>query len=135
MNSPKLFNLAETLSGEALISDTSLSKQALGCCLGVSRPSIQRYDEIAYWELEDYRQSYPLLPKEQWFARKTKYDRTVPLSPYQIYVISMIQVAFKYLRKEAPIREYMRQNSYIFTKQRYEMRLRQLATEAQQHTA
>ena len=131
MNPPKLFNLAETLTCEALISDTSLSKQALGQCLGVSRPSIQRYDEIAYWEIQDYRESYPLLPKDQWFARKTKYDRTVPLNQYQIYVISMIQVAFKHLRKEAPIRAYIQQNSYLFTKSRYENRLRQLATEAQ----
>ena len=135
MHPPKLFNFAETLSGEALISDTSLSKQALGSCLGVSRPSIQRYDEIAYWEIEDYRQSYPLLPKEQWLARKSKYDRTVPLTPYQIYVISMIRTAFQYLRKEAPIREYLQQNSYLFTKSRYENKLRQLAKGAQQQPA
>ena len=135
MNPPKLFNLAETLTCEALISDTSLSKQALGQCLGVSRPSIQRYDEIAYWEISDYRESYPLLPKDQWFAKRTKYDRTVPLSQYQIYVISMIQTAFKYLRKEALIREYIQQNSYLFTKSRYENRLRQIAKSAKQQTA
>ena len=135
MTPPKLFNLAETLTCDALISDTSLPKQQLGHCLGVSRPTIQRYDEIAYWEIQDYRESYPLLPKDQWFAKRTKYDRTVPLSQYQIYVISMIQVAFRYQRKEKPIREYIQQNSYLFTKARYENRLRQLAKEAQQQPA
>lgn len=129
-NSPKLFNLAETLQGEALISDTALPKQTLGEVLGVSRPTVQRYDKIAFWTIQNYKEEYPLLPKEERLRCKCSRDTTLPLTPYQIYILSMIQVLFKHLRTEQAVKNYIHSNSYLFLKSRYENRLVRLAKAA-----
>lgn len=125
---PRIFNLGETIVAESLISDCSLSKQALSEILGTSRPTVWRYDEVAYWEIPDYKHEYPELPKEEWLIKKQKRDRQVPLTPYQIWVISAIQICFKHYRKEAPVRNYIKANSYVFSRDRYLARLKQLAT-------
>ncbi|MDF5726623.1 MAG: hypothetical protein PUP92_00950 [Rhizonema sp. PD38] len=130
MQVPRIFNLGETIVAESLISDCSLSKQALSEILGTSRPTVWRYDELAYWEIENYKIEYPELPKEEWLIKKQKRDRQVPLTPYQIWIISGIQICFKHYRKEAPVKNYIRANSYVFSRDRYEARLKQLALAA-----
>jgi hypothetical protein len=110
MQPPRLFNLGELTVAESLISDCSLSKQALSQILQTSRPTVWRYDELAYWQIPDYKQEYPELPKEQWLIKKQKRDRQVPLTPYQIWVISAIQICFKHYRKEAPVKDYIKAN-------------------------
>jgi len=130
MQTPRLFNLGEFTVAESLISDCSLSKQALSQILQTSRPTVWRYDELAYWEIPDYKQEYPELPKEQWLIKKQKRDRQVPLTPYQIWVISAIQICFKHYRKEAPVKDYIKTNSFVFSRARYESRIRQLAEAA-----
>ncbi len=124
---PRLFNLGEIIASDSVISDSSMSKQALSRVLGVSRPTVWRYDNVAYWEISDYKQEYPELPKDQWLLKKSKHDREVPLTQYQVWVISAIQICFKFYKKEAPVRTYIKENPYVFTRARYEMRLRQLA--------
>lgn len=130
MQAPRIFNLGEIIVAESLISDCSLSKQALSEILQTSRPTVWRYDEVAYWEVPDYKHEYPELPKEEWLVKKQKRDRQVPLSPYQIWVISGIQICFKHYRKEAPVKNYIKANSYVFSRARYEARLKQLALAA-----
>lgn len=130
MQTPRLFNLGEFTVAESLISDCSLSKQALSQILQTSRPTVWRYDELAYWEIPDYKQEYPELPKEQWLIKKQKRDRQVPLTPYQIWAISAIQICFKHYRKEAPVKDYIKANGYVFSRARYESRIRQLAEAA-----
>ena len=130
MLTPRIFNLGEIIVAESLISDCSLSKQALSEILQTSRPTVWRYDEVAYWVVADYKLEYPELPKEEWLLKKQKRDRQVPLTPYQIWAISGIQICFKHYRKEAPVKNYIRTNSYVFSRARYEVRLLQLATAA-----
>ena len=127
---PRLFTLGDSIVAESLISDCSLSKQALSEILQTSRPTVWRYDEVAYWEIPDYKHEYPVLPREQWLIKRQKRDRQVPLTPYQIWVISGIQICFKHYRKEAPVKSYIKANSYVFSRERYEARLFQLATAA-----
>ncbi len=127
---PRLFNLGEIIASDSVISDSSMSKQALSHILGTSRPTVWRYDNIAYWEIPDYKDEYPLLPKDQWLLKKSKHDREVPLTQYQAWVISGIQICFKFYKKEAPVRQYIKENPYVFTRARYEQRLRQLANAA-----
>ncbi|SRR5579883_653887 len=129
MQLPRVVNLGESIVLESVIADCSMSKQALSKILGTSRPTIWRYDEIAYWAVPDYKQDYPELPKEQWLIRKSKRDRQVHLSPYQIWVISAIQICFKHYHRESPVKTYIEKNSYVFSRARYEARLRQLAKE------
>ena len=130
MQAPRIFNLGEIIVAESLISDCSLSKQALSQILGTSRPTVWRYDEVVYWEVPDYKHEYPELPKEEWLIKKQKRDRQVPLTPYQIWVISAVQICFKHYRKEAPVKSYIRANSYVFSRARYKARLLKLASEA-----
>ncbi|MDF5715040.1 MAG: hypothetical protein PUP93_14445 [Rhizonema sp. NSF051] len=130
MQAPRIYNLGEIIVGDSLISDAPLSKEALSQILLTSRPTIKRYDEVCYWEIEDYRQQYPELPREQWLIKKQKRDRTVPLSPYQIWIISGIQICFKHYRKEQPVRNYIKEHQYIFCHSTYEKRLVQLAKAA-----
>ncbi|MBW4504857.1 MAG: hypothetical protein KME57_36275 [Scytonema hyalinum WJT4-NPBG1] len=124
---PRLFNLGEIIASDSVVSDSLMSKQALSHVLGVSRPTIWRYDNVAYWEIPDYKDEYPLLPKDQWLIKKSKHDREVPLTQYQIWVISAIQICFKFYKKEVPVKQFIKENPYVFTRARYEMRLRQLA--------
>ena len=127
---PRLYTLGDFIVAESLISDCSLSKQALSEILLTSRPTVWRYDEVAYWVVADYKHEYPELPKEEWLIKKQKRDRQVPLTPYQIWVVSAVQICFKHYRKEAPVKSYIRTNSYIFSRERYEARLLKLARQA-----
>ncbi|KYC40852.1 hypothetical protein WA1_24845 [Scytonema hofmannii PCC 7110] len=77
MQIPRIFNLGEFAVGEALYSNSPLSKQALSQILATSRPTIQRYEAIAYREVPDFRLDYPELLREQWKIRKASRDRTV----------------------------------------------------------
>lgn len=129
MQLPRVVNLGESIVSDSVIADCSMSKQALSKILGTSRPTIWRYDEVAYWEIQDYKESYPELPREQWLIRKSKRDRQTHLTPYQIWVISAIQICFKHYHKEALVKAYIRANGYVFGRARYEARLRQLAKE------
>ncbi len=112
---PKLFNMAEFIQGETLISDAPLPKQQLGEALGVSRPSIQKYDKVAFWTIKPYREEYPLLSREETLKRKCSRDTTPPLTPYQIYMVSMIRALFKRLKNERAVKSYIRSNAYLFT--------------------
>lgn len=127
MQIPKIFNLGEFAMGEALYSNAPLAKQALAGLLATSRPTIQRYEAIAYREVSDFRLDYPELPREQWKIRKSSRDRTVPLSTYQIWVISIIQAIFKTLKKESSTATFLKDNPYLLSRAKYESRLRELA--------
>jgi len=131
MQLPRIFNLGEILVAQAVVADCPMTKEALGKALGTSRPSISRYSNVCYWEVPDFRLDYPELPKDQWLKRRSKHDRQVPLTPYQIWVVSAVQICFQTYHKEIPVREYIKANGYVFSRSRYESRLRQLAKEAQ----
>lgn len=131
MQAPKIFNLGEIIVAEALISDCPLTKQQLSEALNTTRPSIWRYDRIAYWNIEDYKQEYPLLPKDQWLIKKTQRDTEVPLTPYQVWVLAGIQICFKSLRKKDQVEQYVKSSGYVFSKSKYDSRIRQLIKAAQ----
>jgi len=130
MQLPRIFNLGETIVTDAVIADCGMTKQALSEVLRTSRPTLVRYDSIAYYSVPDYKDDYPAYPREQWLVKKAKHDRTVPLSPYQIWVLSGVQICFNFYGKKEPTETYIKKNSYIFSRSRYEQRLRQLANTA-----
>ncbi|MEC4817838.1 MAG: hypothetical protein SAK29_31880 [Scytonema sp. PMC 1069.18] len=105
--------------GKALYADCPLTKKAIADALQIKSPSVWRYDKTAYYFVRDYQQDYPELPKEQWLIKKSKHDRTIPLTPYQTWVISLIRTAFVILKKEKLVREYIQVNGYVFSKSKY----------------
>ena len=119
MTTPSVYKLGQFLVSKAIYADCPLTKKAIADALLVKHPTIWRYDKIAYYFVADYKQDYPELPKQQWIVKKCKHDRTTPLTPYQTWVISLIRTAFIILKKEKLVREYMQQNSYLFSRNKY----------------
>jgi hypothetical protein len=130
MQLPRIFNLGESIVTDAVIADCPMTKQALSEVLETSRPTICRYDAIAYYCVADYKDDYPAYPREQWLVKKAKHDRTVPLSPYQIWVVSGVQICFNFYGKKEPAENYIKENPHILSRSRYDQRLRQLANAA-----
>lgn len=129
----KLFCLGQHLIHKAYIADCPHTKQLLSKVLKTSRPTIWRYEGIAYYCIPEFKDDYPELPKELWIERGSSRDRTVPLSPFQSWCISLISTAYKCLRKKDAVEQFIKTNPYLFTKNKYLFELEQLAK--QQATA
>ncbi|NJM73027.1 MAG: hypothetical protein HC862_24385 [Scytonema sp. RU_4_4] len=98
-NTPSTVNLGQFLVGKALYADCHLTKKAIADALQIKSPSVWRYDKIAYYFVPEYQGDYPELPREQWLIKKSKHDRTIPLTPYQTWVLSLIRAAFVILKR------------------------------------
>lgn len=131
MQAPRIYNLGEFLVTEGLVSEIPLTKQALSEALNTTRTTIWRYDRLAFWLIPDYKQEYPEIPRELRLAKKASRDVEVPLSPYQVWVLSAIQACFKALRTELRVREYIEKSTYVFSKAKYSSRMKNLIAEAQ----
>lgn len=134
---PNIFRVAEFVLGKALYTDYPLTKQAVADAFDVKRPSIWRYDKTVFYLVQEYREDYPLLPNDIELIKKKgcRRDRGVLLTPYQVWVISLIRGCFIYFGKEATVKDYIRANKYLFSKAKYEAHLRKIATVANQKTA
>lgn len=60
--------------------DIPLSKLALAPMLGVSRPTLQSWENVLFWRLKHFRESYPQLPNG------TRY-REAKLNGYQCWCL------------------------------------------------
>ena len=83
MSVPQLYSLGVIATDSAFFADCPLSKNALSKALNTSRPTIWRYEGIAYYSVQEFKEDYPQLPKELWLIKKSRHDLIVPLSPYQ----------------------------------------------------
>ena len=127
MNAPTFYSLGAAAIDSAFYADSPLSKMVLSQCLCKSRPTIWRYENIAYYSVPDFKNDYPQLPKELWLIKKSKHDRTVPLSPYQCWVISLIKTCQTTLGKKTAVKEFIKNNQYLFTQSNYQICLAKLA--------
>lgn len=127
MECPNLYKVGDFLLSQAIYADGRITKTSLAETFDLRYPSVWRYDKVAFYTIYDYREDYPELPKDQWLIRKSKRDRTVPLTPYQVWVLSLVRAAFTHFRRESLVKEYITQNSYVFSKSRYIAQLNKLA--------
>lgn len=75
----KVFSLGALAEPESIYTDTSLTKKEIGQLMLVSRQTVVKWDKIAS-QVTEYRQDYPMK-----IDTKFERDRTVPLSPYQVW--------------------------------------------------
>lgn len=127
MNAPTFYCLGAAAIDSAFYADSPMSKLVLSQCLTKSRPTIWRYENIAYYAIPDFKEDYPSIPKDLWLIKKSKHDRTVPLSPYQCWVISLIKTCQSVLKKKALVKEFIKNNQYLFTRNNYQVSLSKLA--------
>ena len=111
----------------AFYADCPLSKNALAIALTTSRPTIWRHENIAYWQVPDFKEDYPTLPKTLWLEKKCSRDREVPLSPYQSWTISLVKECYAHLRKKSAVEIFIKENAYLFTRGNYHAQLTKLA--------
>ena len=127
MSVPQLYSLGKIAIDSAFYADCPLSKNALSKVLNKSRPTVWRYEGIAYYSVQEFKEDYPRLPKELWLVKKSKHDRTVLLSPYQSWVISIIKTCQSHLGKKSAVQQFVKENQYLFSKNNYHLHLAKLA--------
>jgi hypothetical protein len=124
---PKLYSLGAIVIDAAFYADCRLSKNALAQVLGTSRPTVWRYEGIAYYGIPEFKEDYPELPKELWKVKGCSRDREVPLTPYQSWVVSLVKACYTNLRKKSAVESFIKDNAYLFTKVNYQNRLMKIA--------
>lgn len=129
-----IYCVGEFVMDRALYADFSLTKQAVANAFDMNRPSVWRYDKATFYLVKEYREDYPELPNdiELIKKKKCKRDRSVPLTPYQVWVLSLIRACFIYFGREARVKEFVQANGYLFSKAKYTAQLRKLAVAAKQ---
>ena len=111
----------------AFYADCPLSKNALAKALDTSRPTIWRYECIAYYSIPEFKDDYPSLPKELWGIKGCTRDREIPLSPYQSWTLSLLKSCYAIFRKKSAVETFIDTNQYIFAKASYYRNLIKLA--------
>jgi len=127
MTIPQKYSLGAVVVDSAFYADCPLSKNALSQALNTSRPTIWRHECIAYYSVPEFKEDYPSLPKELWGIKGCTRDREIPLSPYQIWVVSLIKTSYASLRKKSAVETFIAANQYLFTKASYHRNLMKLA--------
>lgn len=127
MTVPKLHSLGVAVMDSAFYADCPLSKNALAQALNTSRPTIWRYECIAYYSVPEFKDDYPTLPKELWGLKGCTRDREIPLSPYQTWTVSLVKACYVSLRKKSAVETFIATNQYLFTKASYHRNLMKLA--------
>lgn len=129
-----IYCVGEFVMAQAIYADSSLTKKALADAFDLNRPSVWRYDKATFYLVKEYREDYPELPNDIELIRKKgcKRDRSVPLTPYQVWVLSLIRACFIYFGREARVKEFVQTNGYLFSRSKYITQLRKLAVAAKQ---
>lgn len=127
MESTQIYCLASQCKESAFFADCPLSKSAVSRALSTSRSSIKRLEEIAYTRIDNFANDYPLYPKAEWISRKSKHNREAPLTPFQIWVLSLLQKSMKVLNNKNGVEGFIAANNYLFTKTTYTKELQKLS--------
>ena len=132
MSNGNICCVGQQIISQAIYADSSLTKTEVANVFAVKRPSIWRYDKLIYYIIKDYREDYPLLPNDLQLIKKRgcKRDRTVPLTSYQSWVLSLVRACFIQLGRASRVKEFIQSNPYLFTKDRYFYELKNLAKTA-----
>lgn len=89
-----------------------VTKTELAKLMQVSRTSIIFWDDIATRKVDDYLLNYRLI--------NGKRDTQSPLTPYQSWVLSRIQIVMKTLKKTDRVEAYIDERPEFFTLATYE---------------
>lgn len=121
----KTLNVRQAIDSDSLYSDAHLTKSEVAKALLTSRPTVCRLDKIAYLMLKTYRESYPL-ETDPIKRRKNPLRRTVPLTPYQIWILSRVWVLMKAFKDATRIKVYINSNQSLFSVACYESKFNQV---------
>lgn len=121
----KTLNVRQAIDSDSLYSDAHLTKSEVAKALLTSRPTVCRLDKIAYLMLKTYRESYPL-ETDPIKRRKNPLQRTVPLTPYQIWILSRVWVLMKAFKDATRIKVYINSNHSLFSVACYESKFNQV---------
>lgn len=129
MSNANIYCFGQQITNQAIYADSSLTKTELANVFAIKRPSIWRYDKLIYYIIKDYREDYPLLPNDLQLIKKRgcKRDRTVPLTTYQSWVLSLVRACFIQLGRTSRVKEFIKTNPYLFTKDKYLLQLKNLS--------
>lgn len=94
-------------------------KAMLGDFLGCNRDTIRRWENLAFWRVPQFRDSYPK-------AATGERDRTHPLNEYQCWVISRIARLMSHLKRSERVKTYIAQHPQEFSRYTYQKSLKAL---------
>ncbi len=93
--------------------DFWITKSDLANLLGVARSTINVWENLAFWRIDHFRQSYPK-------KSDGTFDRESPISPYQAWVLGRIGRVMSQVRRSQRVKSYIQQNPQEFSKFRYQ---------------
>ena len=102
-----------------LFLDFPSSKTYLAQLLGVSRSTVYLWENLAFWRITSFRDSYPKL-------EDGSFDRTAPLSPYQCWVLCRIGRLMGQVVTAARVRQGITKNPSYTSLYTYRTALRNL---------
>jgi hypothetical protein len=102
-----------------LFTDYPLTKSELTAILGVSRDSVVRWSNLAFFRIPTFRESYPK-------KSDGSFDSEAPLNPYQCWILSRLGREFQKLRTAERVRLGIKNNPSIYSKYTYQNALRNL---------
>ena len=112
----KMYSSGARIMNSAFYADNSLSKTMLAKALGTSRRTIWRHKRLACRLIPSFREDTSEQPKEC----TNKREREVLLSPYQIWVISLVKLSYTHLRRKSAVELFLTSNPYLFTRSTYQ---------------
>jgi lambda repressor-like predicted transcriptional regulator len=116
MTALKMYASGTRIMDSAIYADYPLPKALLAEALGTSHKTIWRYKRLAYQLIPAFREDTPVLPKE--FTNKR--GREVLLSPYQIWIVSLIKASYTHLQRKSAVEFLIKSNPHLFTKATYQ---------------
>jgi hypothetical protein len=96
-----------------LFIDFPCTKSHLAEVLGVTRSTLVSWENIAFWRIPSFRDSYPK-------SHDGNYDRESPLSPYQCWVLGRIGRLMLQLRRSERVKSYILKNPNDFSRYHFQ---------------
>jgi len=93
--------------------DFPSTKTHLAEVLGVARSTLCQWENIAFWRIPAFRDSYPK-------THDGSYDRESPLSPYQAWVLGRVGRLMAQLRRSERVKNYILKNPNDFSKYHFQ---------------
>jgi len=92
--------------------DFPSTKTFLAEQLGVARSTLVIWENIAFWRINQFRESYPK-------THDGSFDRESPLSPYQCWILGRIGRLMLQLRRSDRVKSYIIKNPQDFSRYQF----------------
>lgn len=109
----KVFNLGTELDQASFYVDYAMSKRELAAAMEASRNSVIKWANIAWSCSSDFRKDTPQ-------GEDGSYNRNAALTPYQVWLVSRIQLMMQRLKNSNRTKGYIKSNNDFFDKSRFE---------------